>query len=59
MSRYLRSLLPEGYVELELAMPAAAERIETLVRLVGKTNGSLIARIVAGGIGWSFLASII
>ena len=40
MSRYLRSLLPEGYVELELAMPAAAERIETLVRLVGKTNGS-------------------
>ena len=40
MSRYLRSLLPEGYVELELAMPAAAVRIETLQRLVSRTEGS-------------------
>ena len=38
MSRYLRSLLPEGYVEL--AMPAAAVRIETLKRLVSRTEGS-------------------
>ena len=38
MSRYLRSLLPKGYVEL--AMPAAAVRIETLKRLVSRTEGS-------------------
>ena len=38
MSIYLRNLLPEGRVEL--AMPDAAVRIETLERLVARTNGS-------------------